>query len=109
MGVQFDEATRNFLIKGVLGTGALVQIGRQAASMLLKAIPGLGSAINATIAAALTAALGEAYIVLCIEYTRRQAAGHPMPDAEMLELLLSEFKRHYKRQHTPREPDAVDE
>jgi uncharacterized protein (DUF697 family) len=100
MGVEFDEATRNFLIKGVLGTGALVQIGRQAASMLLKLVPGVGSAINATVAAALTAALGEAYVALCVEYIRRQQAGKPMPDSEMLDLLLSEFKRSYKRKAT---------
>jgi uncharacterized protein (DUF697 family)/predicted GTPase len=97
MGVEFDDATRSFLVKGVLGTGAIVTIGRQAASMLLKAIPGLGSAINATVAAALTAALGEAYIALCIEYVRRQQAGKPMPGAEMLDLLMSEYKRNYRR------------
>jgi uncharacterized protein (DUF697 family)/predicted GTPase len=97
MGVEFDEATRKFLIRGVLGGTTLAQIGRQAASMLLKAIPGLGAAINATVAAALTAALGEAYIALCIEYIRRQQAGQPMPQAEMLDLLLDEFKRNYKR------------
>jgi uncharacterized protein (DUF697 family)/predicted GTPase len=96
MGVEFDDATRRFLIKGVLGTGAIVTIGRQAASMLLKAIPGLGSAINATVAAALTAALGEAYIALCMEYVRRQQAGRPMPGAEMLELLINEYKRNYR-------------
>jgi predicted GTPase len=97
MGVEFDEETRRFLIRGVLGGGALVQIGRQATSMLLKAIPGLGSAINATVAGALTAALGEAYIALCTEVLRRTADGKRMPDTEMLEFLMNEFKAGYKR------------
>jgi uncharacterized protein (DUF697 family)/predicted GTPase len=98
MGVEFDEQTRRFLVRGVLGTGALVQIGRQAASMLLKAIPGLGSAINATVAGAITAALGEAYIALCTEFLKRSAAGQKMLDPEMLEFLVDQFKANYKRQ-----------
>ena len=96
-GVEFDEATRNFLIRGVLGGTAIAQIGRQAASMLLKAVPGLGSVINASVAAAMTAALGEAYIALCIEYVHRQRSGKPMPETEMLEMLMNEFKRSYRR------------
>jgi uncharacterized protein (DUF697 family)/predicted GTPase len=97
MGVELDEATRNFLVKGVLGSGALVQIGRQAASMLLKFVPAFGSAINAGVASALTAALGEAYIVVCVEYLKRERAGRAMPQAEMLDLLIAEFKKVYKR------------
>jgi uncharacterized protein (DUF697 family)/GTP-binding protein EngB required for normal cell division len=90
-------ATRAFLIRGVLGSGTIVQIGRQASSMLLKLVPGVGPAINATVAGAITAALGEAYVTLCVEYLRRQRAGRAMPSAEMLEVLMSEFKRRYKR------------
>jgi uncharacterized protein (DUF697 family)/GTP-binding protein EngB required for normal cell division len=97
MGVEFDESTRAFLIRGVLGSGTIVQIGRQASSMLLKLVPGVGPAINATVAGAITAALGEAYVTLCVEYLRRQRAGRAMPSAEMLEVLMSEFKRRYKR------------
>ena len=97
MGVEFDESTRAFLIRGVLGSGTIVQIGRQASSMLLKLVPGVGPAINATVAGAITAALGEAYVTLCVEYLRRQRAGRAMPSAEMLDVLMSEFKRRYKR------------
>ena len=75
MGVEFDESTRAFLIRGVLGSGTIVQIGRQASSMLLKLVPGVGPAINATVAGAITAALGEAYVTLCVEYLRRPARG----------------------------------
>ena len=66
--------------------------------MLLKAIPGLGSAINATVAGAITAALGEAYIALCTEFLKRSAVGRPMLDTEMLEFLVDQFKANYKRQ-----------
>jgi uncharacterized protein (DUF697 family)/predicted GTPase len=97
MGVDFDDATRNFLIRSVIGSGALAMIGKQAASMLLKAVPGLGSAINAGVAAALTAALGEAFIQLCAEVLRRQAAGGAMPRTEMADYLMDAFKHSYAR------------
>lgn len=97
MGVELDDATRHFLMKGILGSGSLALVGRQAASMLLKFVPVAGSAINAGVAAGLTFALGEAYTRLCEEILRRQAAGEPMPSTEMLDMLLKEFQRQYKR------------
>ena len=97
MGVEFDESTRAFLIRGVLGSGTIVQVGRQASSMLLKLVPGIGPAINATVAGAITAALGEAYVALCVEYLRRTRAGGVMPSSEMLEVLLGEFRRRYRK------------
>ena len=45
--------------------------------MLLKFVPVAGSAISAGVAAGLTFALGEAYIRLCEEILRCQAAGEP--------------------------------
>jgi uncharacterized protein (DUF697 family) len=97
MGVEFDESTRAFLIRGVLGSGTIVQVGRQASSMLLKLVPGIGPAINATVAGAITAALGEAYVALCVEYLRRTREGRAMPSSEMLDVLLGEFRRRYRR------------
>jgi uncharacterized protein (DUF697 family) len=61
-------------------------VGRQLAQTLLKYVPA-GAAINATVAGAITAALGEAYIQLCTEMLRRQAEGRPMPEVEMLPFL----------------------
>ena len=66
------------------------------AAGLLKVIPGV-SVVNAGVASALTAALGEAHIQLCSEMLRRQAAGRPMPDAEMLAFLLDAYEKTFRR------------
>lgn len=57
-------------LKSMLSAPALAQLGAQIAGKALarsfvKLIPGAGSAINATIAGALTAATGEAWLRLC--------------------------------------------
>jgi uncharacterized protein (DUF697 family) len=97
MGADLDGDTRAKLVRGVLGSGAVVGVGRQASSMLLKMVPGIGPAINAGVAAAITGALGEAYIALCSEQIRRSREGRPMPSTEMLDMLAAEFKRIYRR------------
>ena len=84
------------LIRGLVGQGGVTVVGRQIAANLLKVIPGV-SVINASVAAALTAALGEAYIQLCSEMLRRQAAGKPMPETEMLPFLLDAYRRAFRR------------
>jgi uncharacterized protein (DUF697 family)/predicted GTPase len=97
MGVDLKHETVEYLLKRVLGVGAMGVIGRQAASMLLKFVPGLGSAVNASVAAALTAALGEAFVQLCAEILRREARGDKMPDTEMFDFLFEAFKTAYKQ------------
>lgn len=97
MGVELDGETQRYLItKFTTSGGGLAVIGKAAASFIRKFIPG-ATTINATVAAALTVALGEAYIRLCTEMLRREAAGKEMPRPEMLDFLLSEFERIYKR------------
>jgi small GTP-binding protein len=97
MGVDLDKDTRGFLLKNLLGTGAMAAVGRQTASFLLKFVPVAGPAINAGVAAALTGALGEAFTRLSAEILRRQADGRPMPRTEMLDMLMDEFRAQYKR------------
>jgi small GTP-binding protein len=84
------------LIRGLVGQGGVAVVGRQIAANLLKVIPG-ASVINASVAAALTAALGEAYIQLCSEMLRRQAAGKPMLEADMLPYLLDAYQKAFKK------------
>jgi uncharacterized protein (DUF697 family)/GTP-binding protein EngB required for normal cell division len=97
MDMSSDRAVN--LIRGLVGQGGVTVVGRQIAATLLKVIPGV-SVINASVAAALTAALGEAYIQLCSEMLRRQAAGKPMPEADMLPFLLDAYQKAFKK---PRE------
>lgn len=94
MDLGSDRAVK--LIRGLVGQGGVTVVGRQIAANLLKVIPG-ASFINASVAAALTAALGEAYIQLCSEMLRRQAAGEPMPETEMLPFLLDAYQKTFKR------------
>jgi uncharacterized protein (DUF697 family) len=98
-GVDVSEDSAAHLVRGVVGQGGVAYVGKQMAKMLLKYIPG-GNVINAAVAAALTASLGEAYIQLCAEMLRRQAAGKPMPDAEMLQFLLDAYRNAFRGQET---------
>jgi len=93
------------LIRGLVGQGGVTVVGRQIAANLLKVIPG-ASVINASVAAALTAALGEAYIQLCSEMLRRQAAGKPMPEADMLPFLLDAYQKAFKKPRARRNETA---
>lgn len=90
-GIDVSRDHIGELIKGLVGGGGSTLVGRQLAETLLKYIPG-GVAINATVAAAITAALGEAYVRLCTELLRRRADGQPMPEVEMLPFLLDAYR-----------------
>ena len=106
-GMDMSRHRMSQLIKGLLGAGGTSLVGRQLAETLLKYIPA-GAAINATVAVAITGALGEAYIQLCTEMLRPQAAGKPMSDVEMLPFLLDaywklfESKNPFKKDPRPR-------
>ena len=95
-GIEMSAQTATRLVVGLVGEGGVSQVGRQMAAGLLKVIPGV-NVVNAGVATALTAALGEAYIQLCREMLRRQGAGLPMPDAEMLSFLLTAYEKTFQR------------
>jgi uncharacterized protein (DUF697 family)/GTPase SAR1 family protein len=84
------------LVRGLVGQRGVEAVGQRIAANLLKVLPGV-NVINAAVAAALTAALGEAYIQLCSEMFRRQATGKPMPEAEMLPFLLDAYQKAFKK------------
>jgi uncharacterized protein (DUF697 family)/GTP-binding protein EngB required for normal cell division len=98
-GIDMGSDRAVNLIRGLVGQGGVTVVGREIAANLLKVIPGV-SVINASVAAALTAALGEAYIQLCSEMLRRQAAGKPMHETDMLPFLLDAYQNAFKK---PRE------
>ncbi len=95
-GIDMSNDRAVSLIRGLVGEGGVAVVGKQIAANLLKVIPGV-SVINAAVAAALTAALGEAHIQLCSEMLRRQVAGEPMREAEMLPFLLDAYQKAFKR------------
>lgn len=95
-GIEMGQDRAVNLIRGLVGGGGITAAGRQLATTLLKMFPGT-ALINAAVATAITLALGEAYIQLCSEMLRRQAAGRPMPEADMLPFLLGAYQKAYKQ------------
>ena len=67
-GIPVDKAALAAILSATIGTGGLTLLGKTIVTNLIKLIPGAGSvvggAISAATAAALTSALGEAYIVI---------------------------------------------
>ena len=65
-GLPIEKATLSAVISATIGTAGTTVLGKTIVANLIKFIPGVGSvagaAISASTAAALTAALGEAYI-----------------------------------------------
>jgi uncharacterized protein (DUF697 family)/GTPase SAR1 family protein len=70
-GIPMEKASLVAIISGTIGTTGTTVLGKTVVSGLLKFIPGVGSviggAISGSTAAALTAALGEAYIIILMK------------------------------------------
>lgn len=73
-GLSVERGTMTAIISAALGTSAATFAGRTIVANLAKFVPGVGSIVGGAIsggtAAAITAALGEAYIVVMIMVTR---------------------------------------
>lgn len=78
------------------GAGGMTTIGRAIVSNLLKVIPGagtmVGGAIAGSTAAALTLALGLAYIQALKTYYRRQWAGQTLEPQELADLVVEQYR-----------------
>lgn len=95
-GISFNEGLLSSLVACVVGGSGATMAGRSIAGGLLKLIPGVGSVvggvISAATAAAITTALGEAYIAtLELLFTRNN--GEP-PSADE---VLKTFKQQYAK------------
>ncbi|MBV8991886.1 MAG: 50S ribosome-binding GTPase [Solirubrobacterales bacterium] len=95
-GVDTSNDRMLRLIRDLVGQRGIEAVGQRIAANLLRVLPGV-NVINAAVAAALTGALGEAYIHLCSEMMRRQATGRPMPEGEMLPFLLDAYQKAFKK------------
>ena len=100
-GVEIKKETMLGLVTAAAGTGGATAAGRYVATSLLKFVPGgnvVGGAIRAGTAAALTTALGEAYVQACREIVRREYAGErPLAQDEIKVLVLDRFREWSKR------------
>jgi uncharacterized protein (DUF697 family)/GTPase SAR1 family protein len=102
-GIELSTDQAKSLVKSVIGQGGMENIGKRMAKELAKHVPG-GNILNATVAAALTGALGEAYVRLNAEMLRRQAAGRPMPDGEMLRFFIDAYDTLLRRPRNETSP-----
>jgi uncharacterized protein (DUF697 family)/GTP-binding protein EngB required for normal cell division len=71
-GVEASTSVLTTLVSSILGVSATTMIGRSLVSSILKMIPGAGSAVGGTVAAAaaggLTKVLGNAYVAVLHEF-----------------------------------------
>jgi uncharacterized protein (DUF697 family)/GTP-binding protein EngB required for normal cell division len=95
-GLELSNDQVKSLVKSVIGQGGMEKVGKRMARELAKHVPG-GNVVNATVAAALTGALGEAYVRLSAEMLRRQAAGRPMPDGEIVRFFTDAYATLLRR------------
>jgi uncharacterized protein (DUF697 family)/GTP-binding protein EngB required for normal cell division len=95
-GIELSNDQALGLLKGAVGQGGMEKAGKKLVKELAKHLPG-GNVVNATVAAALTGALGEAYVRLCAEMLRREATGEPMPNAEMVTFFLDMYNSLLRR------------
>ena len=65
-GVPMDQGTFMAIISATIGTAGTTVLGKTIAANLIKLIPAVGSIVGGIISAALTAALGEAYIAIMV-------------------------------------------
>lgn len=76
--IPVDNAAIVAILSATLGTGGMTLLGKTIVTNLVKLIPGAGSIIGGTIsaatAAALTAALGEAYITVMMKIAKGEIA-----------------------------------
>jgi uncharacterized protein (DUF697 family)/GTPase SAR1 family protein len=95
-GLELTGDQNRGLLKAAVGHGSMELAGKRLVKELSSRLPG-ANVINAAVAGALTGALGEAYVRMCAEILRRQAAGRPMPGPEMLDFLSDMYGRLLRR------------
>ncbi len=95
-GIPMQKATITAILSSMIGTTGTTIAGRSIVTALLKLIPGAGSvmggAISAATASALTAALGEAYIVIMVKIVTGEFPLSHLSTAEGRREMMSIFK-----------------
>ncbi|MCD8232213.1 MAG: DUF697 domain-containing protein, partial [Clostridiales bacterium] len=99
-GISMDKASIASVVSATIGTAGTTVLGKTVVAGLLKLIPGAGSvtggAISAVTAAALTAALGEAYISIMCMVARGDMKISDLSSEEGKKVLADIFKQNLK-------------
>ncbi len=99
-GVSLDIASVTALISATIGTAGTTVLGKTIVSNLIKFIPGVGSvaggAISAATAAALTAALGEAFIFVMTQICKGNMKVSDLSTPEGMQMMTNAFSDRLK-------------
>ncbi|AFY68475.1 GTP-binding protein HSR1-related protein [Thalassoporum mexicanum PCC 7367] len=115
-GLQFDRAVMATILSGIGGTAGVTFAGRAIVANLLKLIPAAGTvagaAISSTTAAALTFAMGLAYIELLKKVARAKLAGRQISNEQLRDTfadLYGKYARSGRRNLDQEEDDWGDD
>lgn len=99
-GLPMEKSTLTAIVSATIGTAGTTVLGKTIVSGLLKFIPGIGSvaggAISAAAAAALTAALGEAYIALLTSICKGELLMSDISEEKGKQTMAELFQRQLK-------------
>ena len=99
-GIPLEKATIAAILGSTIGTSATTVLGRSVVANILKFFPGAGSiaggVISAGTAAAMTAALGESYIVIMMMISRGDINLDELKTKEGRDLIKKIFKEKLK-------------
>lgn len=99
-GLPIAKSTLTAIVSATIGTAGATVLGKTLVSGLLKFIPGIGTAagtvISGSMAAALTAALGEAYIGILVLIAKGEMKASDLETEKGKEVLSNMFKERLK-------------
>jgi len=113
-GLSIEQDFMATIVSSLAGVGGTTLLGRAIVSNLLKMIPGLGTAVGGAIsagtAAALTSALGFAYITALKRYMNAKLKGQEMSLSDLSKVVMEEYKDYAKSDRkTLKDDDSDDE
>lgn len=100
-GMHFKNEEIVSLVTALVGTTGATGIGKTAVANILKLIPGagtiIGGAVSGATAAALTAALGEAYIIILSKVATGELKMSDLSTKKGQKLMTHEFEKQLKK------------
>lgn len=103
-GLPIEKAALTSIVSATIGTAGATVLGKTVVSNLIKMIPGagtiVGAAISGTTAAALTGALGEAYIAILTRVASGDISFADLTRKEGMEELRREFEKQLRISHS---------
>ena len=103
-GLPIEKAALTSIVSATIGTAGATVLGKTVVSNLIKMIPGagtiVGAAISGTTAAALTGALGEAYIAILTRVASGDISFADLTSKEGMEELRREFEKQLRISHS---------